>query len=58
MYPESAAAWWLCFLLTDLLYYVFHRASHYFSWFWGSDIQLPYDTYERQSVIIQAIKSH
>ncbi|WP_419808926.1 sterol desaturase family protein [Sphingomonas sp.] len=31
--------WWpLCFVLDDLLYYVFHRSAHRVRWFWASHV--------------------
>lgn len=31
-------AWALCFVLDDLLYYVFHRSAHRVRWFWASHV--------------------
>lgn len=35
---DSPIAWVLCFILVDLGYYWFHRASHEISFIWGSHI--------------------
>lgn len=35
---DSPLAWFLCFILVDLGYYWFHRASHEISFIWGSHI--------------------
>jgi sterol desaturase/sphingolipid hydroxylase (fatty acid hydroxylase superfamily) len=31
-------AWILCFVLDDLTYYLFHRASHRIRWFWANHV--------------------
>ena len=31
-------AWIVCFVLDDLLYYVFHRSAHRVRWFWASHV--------------------
>jgi sterol desaturase/sphingolipid hydroxylase (fatty acid hydroxylase superfamily) len=31
-------AWIACFILDDLLYYVFHRSAHRVRWFWASHV--------------------
>lgn len=35
---DSYLAWFICFILVDLGYYWFHRASHEISFIWGSHI--------------------
>lgn len=34
--PNGTLGWWLCLLMSDVLYYVMHRSSHYISWLWTS----------------------
>ncbi|WP_420606585.1 sterol desaturase family protein [Novosphingopyxis sp.] len=39
--PQFGFAWWawpLCFLLDDLMYYVFHRSAHRVRWFWAAHV--------------------
>jgi len=35
---EDPLAWWVSFFLADFFYYVYHRASHWFSWLWASHL--------------------
>lgn len=36
--PWTWWAWILCFVLDDLLYYLFHRSAHRVRWFWASHV--------------------
>jgi sterol desaturase/sphingolipid hydroxylase (fatty acid hydroxylase superfamily) len=36
--PFAWWAWVLCFVLDDLLYYIYHRASHRVRWLWASHV--------------------
>lgn len=36
--PWAWWAWVLCFVLDDLLYYLFHRSAHRVRWFWASHV--------------------
>ncbi len=36
--PWTWWAWVLCFVLDDLLYYLFHRSAHRVRWFWASHV--------------------
>ncbi|CAK0909739.1 unnamed protein product [Prorocentrum cordatum] len=35
---HSVMGWWLCLLMNDILYYVYHRASHTISWLWAGHV--------------------
>lgn len=36
--PFAWWAWIICFVLDDLVYYVFHRSAHRVRWFWASHV--------------------